>query len=68
MLNSAHNVENPTFQKNFFSDFKEMLDKTGHGKDKDGNKVKILKFEKCELRNVGIKYFSRNCDGRAVKL
>lgn len=52
MLNSAHNVENPTFQKNFFSDFKEMLDKTGHGKDKDGNKVKILKFEKCDFQPI----------------
>lgn len=52
MLNSAHNVENPTFQKNFFSDFKEMLDKTGHGKDKDGNKVKILKFEKCDFKPI----------------
>ena len=52
MLNSAHNVENPTFQKNFFSDFKEMLDKTGHAKDKDGNKVKILKFEKCDFKPI----------------
>jgi DNA topoisomerase-1 len=52
MLNSAHNVENPTFQKNFFSDFKEMLDKTGHAKDKDGNKVKILKFEKCDFQPI----------------
>lgn len=52
MLNSTHNVENPTFQKNFFADFKEMLDKTGHGKDKDGNKVKILKFEKCDFQPI----------------
>ena len=52
MLNSTHNVENPTFQKNFFSDFKEMLDKTGHAKDKDGNKVKILKFEKCDFKPI----------------
>lgn len=52
MLNSTHNVENPTFQKNFFADFKEVLDKTGHGKDKDGNKVKILKFEKCDFQPI----------------
>ncbi|WPH02518.1 Hypothetical protein R9X50_00538300 [Acrodontium crateriforme] len=52
MLNSAHNVENPTFQKNFFDDFKEQLDKTGHGVDKDGNKVKILKFEKCDFKPI----------------
>ncbi|CAK1363795.1 unnamed protein product [Cercospora beticola] len=52
MLNSTHNVENPTFQKNFFADFKEMLDKTGHGKDKDGKQVKILKFEKCDFKPI----------------
>ncbi|KAF2482247.1 hypothetical protein BDY17DRAFT_310774 [Neohortaea acidophila] len=52
MLNSAHNVENPTFQKNFFNDFKDMLDKTGHAKDKDGNKVKIVKFDKCDFKPI----------------
>lgn len=52
MLNSTHNVENPTFQKNFFADFKEVLDRTGHAKDKDGNKVKITKFEKCDFKPI----------------
>lgn len=52
MLNSTHNVENLTFQKNFFADFKEVLDKTGHAKDKDGNKVKILKFDKCDFQPI----------------
>ena len=52
MLNSTHNVENPTFQKNFFADFKEMLDKTGHAKDKGGNKIKIVKFEKCDFQPI----------------
>lgn len=52
MLNSTHNVENPTFQKNFFADFKEMLDKTGHGKDRDGKQVKIMKFEKCDFKPI----------------
>ncbi|EMC94985.1 hypothetical protein BAUCODRAFT_34984 [Baudoinia panamericana UAMH 10762] len=52
MLNSTHNVENPTFQKNFFGDFKEMLDKTKHAKDKDGNSVKITKFEKCDFKPI----------------
>lgn len=52
MLNSTHNVENLTFQKNFFSDFKEMLDKTGHGTDRDGNRVKITKFEKCDFQAI----------------
>ncbi|KAI4683263.1 hypothetical protein J4E81_009392 [Alternaria sp. BMP 2799] len=52
MLNSTHNVENPTFNKNFFEDFTKVLDKTGHGKDKDGNTVKIKKFEKCDFKPI----------------
>lgn len=52
MLNSTHNVENPTFQKNFFGDFKEMLDNTGHAKDREGNRVKITKFEKCDFSKI----------------
>ncbi|KAF2751033.1 DNA topoisomerase 1 [Sporormia fimetaria CBS 119925] len=49
MLNSTVNVENPTFNKNFFQDFLTILDKTGHGKDAKGNVVKIKKFEKCDF-------------------
>lgn len=52
MLHSTVNVENPTFNKNFFEDFKEVLDRTGHGKEKDGNKVKIMKFEKCDFKPI----------------
>ncbi|KAK3720889.1 DNA topoisomerase 1 [Vermiconidia calcicola] len=52
MLNSTHNVENPTFIKNFFADFKEMLDETGHAQDKDGNRVNITKFEKCDFQPI----------------
>ncbi|ORX99896.1 eukaryotic DNA topoisomerase I [Clohesyomyces aquaticus] len=52
MLNSTHNVENPTFNKNFFDDFTAILDKTGHGKDKDGKTVKIKKFEKCDFKPI----------------
>jgi DNA topoisomerase-1 len=52
MLNSTHNVENPTFNKNFFEDFSTILDKTGHGKDKDGKTVKIKKFEKCDFKPI----------------
>ena len=52
MLNSTHNVENPTFNKNFFEDFTKVLDKTGHGKDKNGNKVKMEKFEKCDFKPI----------------
>lgn len=52
MLHSTVNVENPTFNKNFFQDFSEYLDKTGHGTDKDGKKVKITKFEKCDFKPI----------------
>lgn len=52
MLNSTHNVENPTFNKNFFEDFTTILDKTGHAKDKDGNTIKIKKFEKCDFKPI----------------
>lgn len=52
MLHSTVNVENPTFNENFFKDFKKALDKTGHGVDKHGNKVKIEKFDKCNFRPI----------------
>ena len=50
MLSSTHNVENPTFQKNFFDDFKKVLKKTGGATDKEGNKIAIEKFEKCDFQ------------------
>ncbi|KAF1989666.1 DNA topoisomerase 1 [Aulographum hederae CBS 113979] len=52
MLNSTVNVTNPTFNKNFFKDFKAKLAKTGHAKDKDGNTVKITDFDKCDFTKI----------------
>ncbi|KAL5410313.1 hypothetical protein PMIN03_005492 [Paraphaeosphaeria minitans] len=52
MLNSTHNMENPTFVKNFFEDFSTLLKTTGHGKDKDGNTVKITSFDKCDFKPI----------------
>lgn len=52
MLNSTHNVENPTFQKNFFTDFREILKKTGGAKDKEGNKVDLKEFAKCDFKPI----------------
>ncbi|KAB5579912.1 hypothetical protein GE09DRAFT_1080179 [Coniochaeta sp. 2T2.1] len=52
MLNSTHNVTNPTFIKNFFNDFKEVLKQTGGAKDKDGNKVDIKEFEKLDFTKI----------------
>ena len=52
MLNSTQNVENPTFQKNFFHDFKEILAKTGGAKDKNGNKIAVKEFTKCDFKPI----------------
>ena len=53
MLNSTHNVENPTFQKNFFADFQDVLKKNGKGgRDKEGNLVKIQDFAKCDFKPI----------------
>ncbi|KAK2798435.1 DNA topoisomerase 1 [Onygenales sp. PD_10] len=52
MLNSTHNVENPTFQKNFFHDFSEIITKTGGAKDSKGNKVAIKSFDKCDFKPI----------------
>lgn len=52
MLHSEVNVTNPTFNANFFKDFKEILDRVGHGTDKSGNKVKIQQFDKCNFRPI----------------
>ena len=52
MLNSTHNVENPTFQKNFLHDFREVLKKTGGAKDPKGEKVVIKEFAKCDFKPI----------------
>ena len=52
MLNSTHNVENPTFQKNFFGDFTKVLKESGGAKDKEGNKVNIKDFSKCDFKPI----------------
>ena len=52
MLNSTHNVENPTFQKNFFFDFKDVLKKTGGAKNKEGEKVDFKDFSKCDFKPI----------------
>ena len=52
MLNSTQHVENPTFQKNFFGDFKDILKKTGGAKDPKGNKIDIKEFSKCDFQPI----------------
>lgn len=52
MLHSTQNVENPTFQKNFFADFKQIIKDTGGAKDKDGNKVDVKEFSKLDFKHI----------------
>ena len=52
MLHSTLNVENPVFQKNFFTDFQEVLNKTGGAKDRHGNKVAIKEFAKLDFKSM----------------
>lgn len=52
VLGSSHG-DNPTFQKNFFGDFKEVLDRTGGAKDRQGNKIDIKSFAKCDFQPIG---------------
>jgi DNA topoisomerase-1 len=66
MLHSAHNVENPTFQKNFFNDFTDILKKTGGAKDKDGNKVAIKEFSKLDFKPM-FQYFSAKNDEKKTR-
>lgn len=60
MLNSTHNVENPTFQKNFFTDFKEVLDRTGGATDRSGKKVAIKEFAKLDFKPIFDYYYAKN--------
>ncbi|KAF2753200.1 hypothetical protein EJ05DRAFT_480563 [Pseudovirgaria hyperparasitica] len=52
MLNSTVNVENPTFNKNFFEDFQEIIKESGGAKDRDGKPVKIKEFSKCDFKPI----------------
>ena len=65
MLNSTHNVENPTFQKNFFSDFTDEVKKTGGAKDKDGNKVAIKDFSKLDFKQIFNYYDGKSTERKA---
>ena len=66
MLNSTHNVENPTFQKNFFRDFQDKLEETGGAKDRDGNKVNIKEFAKCDFQPIFDYYDAQRTEKKAL--
>lgn len=66
MLNSTHNVENPTFQKNFFQDFQEMLEKTGGATDKHGTKIAIEEFSKCDFQPMFDYYEGQRAEKKSL--
>ncbi|KAA8643532.1 DNA topoisomerase 1 [Aspergillus tanneri] len=66
MLNSTHNVENPTFQKNFFTDFRDILQKTGGAKDPKGNKTDIKEFSKCDFQPIFAYYDTKRAEKKAL--
>ena len=66
MLNSTHNVENPTFQKNFFADFQKMLKETGGATDKNGDKIAIKEFEKCDFQPIFDYYDAQRTEKKAL--
>ncbi|CAK7240939.1 MAG: DNA topoisomerase 1 [Sporothrix thermara] len=49
MLHLTVNTENPTFRKNFFADFQDILKQTGGAKGPDGQKVAIKDFAKLDF-------------------
>ena len=66
MLNSTHNVENPTFQKNFFEDFTKVLKDTGGAMDNKRNKVNIKEFQKCDFQPIFEYYDSQRAQKKAL--
>ncbi len=66
MLNSTHNVENPTFQKNFFNDFRKKLEETGGAKDKHGARVDIKEFARCDFRPIFDYYEGQRAEKKAL--
>lgn len=66
MLNSTHNIENPTFRKNFFSDFKQVLKDTGGAVDRHGEKVSIKEFGKCDFKPIFDYYDAQRAEKKAL--
>ena len=66
MLNSTLNVENPTFQKNFFEDFTAILKETGGARDRDGKKVNVMEFAKCDFKPIFEYYDAQRAEKKAL--
>ncbi|KAH7416978.1 hypothetical protein BKA64DRAFT_691482 [Cadophora sp. MPI-SDFR-AT-0126] len=66
MLNSTLNVENPTFQKNFFDDFTEEVKKTGGAHGPDGKKIDIKHFSKLDFKQI-FNYYDGKSQARKAR-
>ncbi|KAI9770226.1 MAG: DNA topoisomerase 1 [Geoglossum simile] len=66
MLNSTHNVENPKFVENFFADFQTMLVETGGAKDKNGKKIHVKEFKKCDFTAIFDYYEAKRAEKKAL--
>ncbi|KAK9775734.1 hypothetical protein SCAR479_07550 [Seiridium cardinale] len=65
MVDSTH-ASNPVFQKNFFEDFREVLAKHGGAKDKQGNKVNIKDFSKCDFKPI-FNYYKAKSEAKKAR-
>lgn len=66
MLNSTHNVGNPVFQKNFVADFQKMLKETGGATDRNGKKIDIKEFSKCDFQPIFDYYDAQRTEKKAL--
>lgn len=49
---SSHHLENPVFRQNFFSDFSDIIKKSGGATNSKGEKVPIKSLEKCDFSKI----------------
>lgn len=66
MLNSTLNVENPTFQKNFFEDFTDEVKKTGGARGPDGQRINIKEFSKLDFKQI-FNYYDGKSQARKAR-
>ncbi|KAI9784092.1 MAG: DNA topoisomerase 1 [Geoglossum umbratile] len=66
MLSSTVNVENPKFVANFFADFQIILGETGGATDKNGKKIHIKEFKKCDFTVIFDYYEAKRAEKKAL--
>ncbi|KAL1902769.1 DNA topoisomerase 1 [Sporothrix stenoceras] len=63
MLHLTVNTENPTFKKNFFADFQDILKQTGGARGPDGQKIPIKDFAKLDFKPM-FEYYKAQSEAR----